>query len=75
MTLRWAENGDTDSKVLALPSELGNPHSFVNERQQKRHFGIAARALTNTLQSGSSQTNKAPQINKGINLRSAVERC
>jgi hypothetical protein len=32
---------------------------FVNERQQKRHFGIAARALTNTLQSGSSQTNKS----------------
>jgi hypothetical protein len=48
-----------------LPSELGNPHSFVTERQQKRHFGIAARALTNTLQSGSSQTNKAPQINRG----------
>jgi hypothetical protein len=54
-----AENGDADCKVLALPSELGNPHSFVNERQQKRHFGIAARALTNTLQSGSIQTNKS----------------
>src|ERR1017187_5540950 len=57
LTLRGRKSVILTARSSRCPRSLETrtEHGFP----QNRHFGIAARALTNTLQSGSSQTNKS----------------
>jgi hypothetical protein len=55
----WAAFYTSEKERTPARTKTCTSTTPLSMSQQKRHFGIAARALTNTLQSGSSQTNKS----------------